>query len=118
MRIAQVQNKNALLNLLLENSDRIYAFGIKSFGLFGSFVRDKNIHNKSDIDFLIEFQPDKATLRNLVDLGDFLEELTGRKVELVTRNSLSKFIGPHILKEVENVPLTRHRAIKTHRRSA
>lgn len=113
-----VQNKNALLDLLLGSSDQIYAFGIQSFGLFGSFVRNENIHDKSDIDFLIEFQPGQATLRNLVDLGDFLEELTGRKVELVTRNSLSKFIGPHILKEVENVPLARPGVIKTHRRSA
>jgi hypothetical protein len=29
----------------------------------------------------------------------------GRKVELVTPQSLSKFIAPHILKEVENVSL-------------
>jgi len=113
-----VQNKKALLNLLLEHGDEIMAFGIESFGLFGSFVRDKDIKDESDIDFLIQFQSNQATLRNLVQLGDFLEQLTGRKVELVTRNSLSKFIGPHILKEVENVPLTRHRTIKARRRSA
>lgn len=113
-----VQDKKALISLLLENSDRIYAFGIQSLGLFGSFVRNENIHDESDIDFLIEFQADQATLRNLVDLGDFLEGLTGRKVELVTRNSLSKFIGPHILNEVEDVPLARHSVITTHRRSA
>lgn len=104
--------------MLLDHRDEILAFGIESFGLFGSFVRDKGIQDNSDVDFLIEFKPDQATLRNLVYLGDFLEQLTGRKVELVTRNSLSKYIGPHILKEVENVPLTRHRAIKAHRRSA
>jgi predicted nucleotidyltransferase len=33
----------------------------------------------------------------------YLEELTGRKIELVTRESLSPYIGPHILKQVENV---------------
>jgi predicted nucleotidyltransferase len=116
--VTPVQNKTALLNLLLEHSDEILAFGIESFGLFGSFVRDKDIRDDSDIDFLIEFQANRATLNNLVDLGDFLEHLTGRKVELVTKNSLSKFIGPHILKEAEDVPITRHRTFKTHRRSA
>lgn len=38
-------------------------------------------------------------------LGDLLEELTGRKIELVTLQSLSKYIGPYILKEVEYVPI-------------
>lgn len=118
MDMIAVQTKSALLKLLVEHSDEILAFGIESVGLFGSFVRDKEISEESDVDFLIEFQSGRATLRNLVDLGDFLERLTGRKVEVVTKNSLSKFIGPHILKEVENVPLTRHRAIKAHRRSA
>jgi len=34
-------------------------------------------------------------------LGDLFEELTGRKIELVTPQSLSKYIGHYILKEVE-----------------
>jgi predicted nucleotidyltransferase len=38
-----------------------------------------------------------------MDLAFYLEELFGRKVEIVTPQSLSKHIGPHILKEVENV---------------
>jgi predicted nucleotidyltransferase len=66
--------------LLLEHGDEILSFGIESFGLFDSFVRNKDIKNEGDIDFLIEFQPNQATLRNLVDLGDFLEQLTGRKL--------------------------------------
>jgi len=40
-----------------------------------------------------------------MDLSFFLEGLFGRKVELVTRQSLSKHIGPHILNEVINVSL-------------
>jgi predicted nucleotidyltransferase len=34
-------------------------------------------------------------------LAFFLEETLGRKVELVTPESLSPYIGPHILREVE-----------------
>jgi len=114
----KVQNKTMLLDLLAKGSDQIHDFGIKSLGLFGSFVRDEGIHDESDIDFLIEFQPDQGTFRNLMDLGYFLEDLTGRKVELIGRDSLSKFIGPHILKEVQNVPLVRPRIPQAHRRSA
>lgn len=38
-------------------------------------------------------------------LSFFLEDLFDRKVELITRESLSPHIGPHILKTVEYVPL-------------
>ncbi len=38
-------------------------------------------------------------------LAYFLENLFGRKVELVTRQSLSPYLGPHILKTVEYVPI-------------
>jgi hypothetical protein len=34
-------------------------------------------------------------------LAFFLEDLLGREVDLVTVESLSPHIGPHILKEVE-----------------
>jgi Predicted nucleotidyltransferases len=38
-----------------------------------------------------------------MDLAFYLEDLFGRKVEIVTPQSLSKHIGPYILKEVEIV---------------
>ena len=42
---------------------------------------------------------------NLFKLYEFLENLTGRKVEVLTRAGLSKYIGPHILKDLEDVAL-------------
>jgi len=39
------------------------------------------------------------------DLAFYLEELTGRKIELVTPQSLNKFIGKYIVNEVEYVAL-------------
>jgi len=38
-----------------------------------------------------------------MDLAFFLEDLLGRKIEIITPQSMSKYIGPHILREVENV---------------
>ena len=35
----------------------------------------------------------------------FFKDLFGRKVEMVTPQSLSKFIGTHILNEVQHVSL-------------
>jgi predicted nucleotidyltransferase len=36
-----------------------------------------------------------------MNLAFFLEELLGRPVDLITTESLSPHIGPHILREVE-----------------
>lgn len=95
-------NKASLLEKLRLHGMEIKAYGVKSLGLFGSFVRNTPTE-KSDIDLLVDFEPGKKTFDNFMDLSFFLENLFGRKVELVTPQSLSKYIGPHILKEVENV---------------
>ncbi|MBU3714287.1 MAG: nucleotidyltransferase family protein [Ferruginibacter sp.] len=98
-----MQTKAELLTLLFNHKDTIKSFGVNDLGLFGSFVTGKNINKDSDVDFLIEFSPNKKTYDNFIGLTFFLEELLGRKIELVTRESLSPYIGPHILKQVEHV---------------
>jgi len=101
---AIVNTKADLISLLINNQGRILQYGVKQLGLFGSFVRNE-AKQDSDIDFLIEFYPEHKTLKNLVRLSDVLEEITGRKVEVVILQSLSKYIGPYILNEVEYVPI-------------
>jgi uncharacterized protein len=98
-----VINKEAVLQRLSSNRDRIKAFGVKEIGLFGSFARNTAIRDTSDIDLLIEFYPDKKTFDNFMDLSFYLDDLMGRKVEIVTPQSLSKYIGPHILNQVQHV---------------
>ena len=41
----------------------------------------------------------------MVDLAFLLEKLLERKVDVVTPEALSPHIGPHILREVERVPI-------------
>ena len=91
--------------VLIENKNKIISFGVKDLNLFGSFVRNNGINEESDIDLLVDFEEGKKTFDNFIDLNFFLEDITGRKVELLTRQSLSKFIGPHILKQLEQVSL-------------
>ena len=97
-----VINKASLLESLKQHSNEIKTFGVMSIGLFGSFVRD-TATEKSDIDLLVDFAPRQKTYDNFMDLSFFLEDLFKRKIEIVTPQSLNKYIGPHILKEVENV---------------
>ena len=100
-----VTDKQSLLSLLKENGLHIRNLGISKIGVFGSFARNSGIHKDSDIDFLVDFKRGHKTFHNLVELGNFLENLLGRKVELVTRKSLKSPIGPAILKTVENVSI-------------
>ena len=93
-------DKTVIFSLLEEHQNQLIGFGVQKIGLFGSFIRDEQT-NSSDIDFLVHFSKGAKNIHNLVGLGEFLEELMGRKVELITKESLSPYIGPHILKEVQ-----------------
>ena len=102
-----VDSKASLIQKLSTNSAEIKDFGVRRLGLFGSFAKGTNISRDSDVDFLVEFETGKKTYDNFMNLSFYLEELLDRKIELITPQSLSKYIGPHILKEVENVYLTK-----------
>ena len=95
-----VQTKEQLFDLLRRNAPRLRDYGVARFGLFGSFVRGQQTR-ESDIDILVEFEEGRKSFDNFISLAFFLEELLGRKVDLVTPESLSPHIGPHILREVE-----------------
>jgi predicted nucleotidyltransferase len=89
----------------LEIPDKIKAFGVKKLALFGYFVREQQKPD-SDIDLLVEFQPEHKTFDNFIHLSIFLEEVLQQPVELITTESLSPYLGPYIIEEVEDVPLT------------
>ena len=98
----ETETKDKILELIRANRHRIEAYGVRKVGLFGSFARNEQ-NLESDIDLLVEFEEDKKTFDNFIDLSFFLEELLKCHVELVTTDALSPYIGPHILKEVEYV---------------
>lgn len=95
-----VQTKEQIFAQLAEHNADLRRFGVRRFGLFGSFVRDDHT-DRSDIDFLVEFEAGQKSFDNFMRLAFFLEDLFGRKVDLVTNESLSPYIGPKILQEVE-----------------
>ena len=93
-----------IVSSIRESRSALRSLGVKSIGLFGSFVRDHG-SPRSDVDMLVEFDSVKRTYDNFIDTCFFLEELLKRKVELVTTDSLSPHIKPYVLEEVEYVPL-------------
>ncbi len=89
-----------ILNTLKTNKFRFSKFGIKNIGLFGSYARGEQ-SNKRDIDILIDFEPEKENYDNYMAVYDLFEKLfKNERVEIVTKNGLSPYIGPRILNEV------------------
>jgi len=100
----KADTKEFIFQRIKDEREKLAFFGVKNIGLFGSFVRGSQA-SLSDIDILVEFMPEKHTFDNFMEIAFLLEELLGRKVELVTTEALSPHIGPHILREVERVPI-------------
>jgi predicted nucleotidyltransferase len=99
-----VQTKAEVLAAIRNHAAHLREFGVRRCGVFGSFVREHGTPG-SDVDVLVEFEADEKTFDNFMHLAFFLEDLLGRPVDLVTPESLSPHIGPHILREVEYVPV-------------
>jgi predicted nucleotidyltransferase len=97
-----VQTKAQLLALLAQHRPQLQAFGVSRCGLFGSFVREQQDLD-SDVDVLVEFVPGQKTFDNFMHLAFYLEEVFGRRVDLLTPESLSPYLGPAIVREVEYV---------------
>jgi uncharacterized protein len=92
-----------ILSKLKDNKSSLAQFGVRNVGLFGSYVRGEQ-SNSSDIDILIEFDTEKENFDNYMSAFDLIEELfKNERVEIVTVNGLSPYIGPKILKEVKYV---------------
>lgn len=97
-----VESEIMIVSLIQESEEQIRSFGVKRLGLFGSFARGQQ-SDGSDVDLLVEFETGRKTFDSFIQLAFLLEDLLGRRVELITPESLSPHIGPHILKEVKYV---------------
>ena len=99
-----VKTKNDITRLLIENKQKLRSFGAFRIGLFGSFAENTN-NDSSDIDILVDFEPGKKNFKNYTGIYLFLKDLFKKEIDFLTPESLSPYIGPHILKSVEYVLL-------------
>jgi predicted nucleotidyltransferase len=88
--------------LLAGSVPEIRALGVARLALFGSVLRGE-ARLDSDIDLLAQFAPGAKTFNRFLALAELLEERLGRRVDLVTTEGLSPFLGPHILAEAQDV---------------
>ncbi len=88
--------------ILVASESEIRALGVSRLALFGSVLRG-DARPDSDVDLLVQFFPGAKTFDRFLALSELLEARLGRRVELVTTEALSPFIGPHILTEAQDV---------------
>lgn len=92
-----------MLKLIEDKLDEIIVLcqmhQVKSFALFGSAAKD-TMHENSDVDFLVQFSEDIELLDyadNYFSFLEKLEELLGKKVDLVSQKSLK---NPILIDEI------------------
>lgn len=80
--------------------DQIEAFckkhQIRKLALFGSILRE-DFKPDSDIDVLVEFEPEAKIGYEFIDIQDQLTELFGREVDLNTAGFLSRHFRQKVL---------------------
>ncbi|HEY9074237.1 MAG TPA: nucleotidyltransferase family protein [Desulfobaccales bacterium] len=71
---------------------------IKKLAIFGSALRS-DFRDDSDIDVLVEFEPDHIPGLAFFTIQDELSDILGRKVDLNTAQCLSKYFRDKVLQE-------------------
>ena len=78
-------------------------FGVLDLAIFGSYARGQQ-KETSDVDIFVEFKKEFKTFDNFMDLQFYLEALFGgRKVDLVTRESIREEFLPQALTEAVHI---------------
>ncbi|OHD56666.1 MAG: hypothetical protein A2Y33_13165 [Spirochaetes bacterium GWF1_51_8] len=88
-----------ILSIIHAQQHRLKEFGVRKIGVFGSIARNE-AKDGSDLDLIVEFKTGFSTFKNYMRLYDFLEEVTGKKVDLLTSEGVSPHIKPYIDKEI------------------
>ena len=71
-------------------------YKVKSIAIFGSYARGEQ-KETSDIDILIDYY-EPISLLKLIELENYLSDLLGVKVDLITKNSIH---NPYVKKSIE-----------------
>jgi hypothetical protein len=87
-----------IFQIIISHQAELSRLGVNRIGLFGSAVRGE-ARPESDLDFLVEFRPGQKNYDRFFELAELLERLFGRKVDLLTVESVSPILRKRILQE-------------------
>lgn len=92
MTIADITSK------LTIHKNQLHSMGVASLMVFGSVAKGQS-HQDSDIDVIVDFDERAIGLLEFLNLKMFLENILGKKVDLVTRQGLKPQLKDQILKD-------------------
>ena len=95
-------NRDEVLDALRTHKPTLVErFGVTELALFGSFARDQATDG-SDVDILVLFDG-PATSRSYFGVQFYIEDLLGRRVDLVTDKALRSELRPYVEREALHV---------------
>ena len=99
MRASELLEKHA--DAIRSIAERYELEGLRNLRVFGSVAKGLDTE-RSDIDFLIDAEPG-ATYLTIGGMYFELEELLGRRIDLVTTDSIPDTLKPQILEESKSI---------------
>lgn len=91
-------DRKSILDSIHDHKEQLKKIGITRVGLFGSFSRNENTEN-SDLDLLLEFDPQQKNFHNFMKAYDLLENIFNIRVDIITPESISPYLKKHIESE-------------------
>lgn len=91
-------SKKEIMKVLDKNKQMLLKYDVKKIGLFGSFARNEQ-KPESDIDFFVEFE--KPSFDNFMGVSSYLENLFGRKIEILTPAGVESIRIKQIKEEIK-----------------
>ena len=91
-------NRDRALQILNDLLPQLREYGVRDVALFGSVARNEAV-DTSDIDILIDFEPEAESFENLINVADLLESRFDSPVDLVTVNGLSPYLAASVQEE-------------------
>ncbi len=87
-----------ITSILSEKSEYlIETYGVKKIGLFGSYAKGTHT-DASDIDIIVEFETPLGF--KFMEFADYLEELLGKRVDVLTVGGLQGIRIPHVAQSI------------------
>lgn len=96
-KLPPVRNRADIVRRLAKHNMEIKSFKVTRLELFGSAARDE-LRKRSDIDMLVEFSI--LDTDNYFGLKFFLEDLLGRKIDLVREKAIKPRMMPYVQEDL------------------
>lgn len=87
-----------ILESLRRHRLELERFSVKTIALFGSYAKDAQT-DSSDLDFVVEFSA--PTYDNFASLEQFLEQLFGRRIDILTPAGVESIRVPQISEDIK-----------------